>query len=177
MRTWIIRFASLLVFNAAVLLIIGFFTPARVGWSALWAAVVMTLLVLFVKPAVERWARGRAARTSSQRTRTGEWFAQLLIVLAVAALVWILTVLLSGVSTGGSWFWAFVLPPAIIAIGWAVYAKISDVLEGKAGEIYDRFEQRGTDAAPVVESAQAREGRTELADGLTAEQRKMLDEL
>ena len=41
MKKWIVRFASLLVFNIVVLLVIGFLTPARVGWSALWAGIVM----------------------------------------------------------------------------------------------------------------------------------------
>lgn len=33
MRSWIVRFASLYVFNVAVLIVIGLFTPARVGFT------------------------------------------------------------------------------------------------------------------------------------------------
>ena len=31
MKKWVVRFVSLLVFNILVLLVIGWFTPARVG--------------------------------------------------------------------------------------------------------------------------------------------------
>lgn len=176
MRNGIIRFGSLLVFNAAVLLLIGFFTPARVGLGALWAALVMTVLVLFVKPLVTRWFQSMAAKSRDERTGVGEGLVQLFLVLAVAWVVWVLTVIFSGVSTAGSWLWAYVLPPIIIAIGWAVYAKIVDRIEARAGKIYDRIDQR-TDRAPSAPSATADAARAEANDGLTAEQRKLLDEL
>nr|BFF08841.1 hypothetical protein GCM10025699_01440 [Microbacterium flavescens] len=113
MRKWIVRFASLLVFNIVVLLVIGFLTPARVGWSALWAAIVMTALVIWIKPAVHRWFRSMAAKSANQRTKAGEKFVEFLLGFAVAFLVWIATVWLSGVSIGGGFFgafWGYVLP-------------------------------------------------------------------
>ncbi|MFE7844024.1 hypothetical protein ACFUTX_02370 [Microbacterium sp. NPDC057407] len=187
MKKWIVRFVSLLVFNVVVLLVIGFLTPARVGWSALWAGIVLTALVIWVKPLVHRWFRSMAAKSSHQRTRAGEKLVEFLLAFAVAFLVWIATVFLSGVSIGGGIlgsFWGYVLPPIILLIGWAVYDAIDDRVEGHAGALYDRAAgargARGTDAAtPAVpqnpEAAAA--GRRELNDGLTDEQRRMLDEL
>lgn len=184
MKNWIVRFVSLLVFNAAVLLLIGFLTPARVGWSALWAALVMTALVLFVKPVVHRWFASASEKSRAQRTRAGEWLVQVALVLVVAWIVWVLTVLLTGIRAPGI-LWAWILPPIIIAIGWLVYAKIDDVIEAKAGEVYDRVEgslgRTRSDAAAAASdpapTAATQIGRAELHDGLTAEQRKMLDEL
>ena len=59
------------------------------------------------------------------------------LVFLVALIVWVVTVLLSGVSVGG-WFWGYVLPPVIILIGWAIYDAIDDRVEGHAGALYDR---------------------------------------
>ena len=42
MKTWVVRFLSLLVFNIVVLLVIGWLTPARVGFSAFWGGVILT---------------------------------------------------------------------------------------------------------------------------------------
>lgn len=184
MRKWIVRFVSLLVFNILVLLLIGFLTPARVGWAALWAGIVMTALVIWVKPLIERAFRAMVARSTSQRTRAGEAVVQFVIVLAVAAIVWILTVVLTRVSVGG-WFWGYILPPAIIAIGWAVYAAIDDRVEARAGALYDRatgkrvtsVPERVEGSAPDIASPTDTAGGRELQDGLTDEQRKMLDEL
>ncbi len=178
MRTWIIRFASLFVFNIAVLLVIGIFTPAKVGWSVIWASLVMTALVLFVKPLAERWAQTEAEKTRPHRSRTGEQFIQLLIVFALAGAVWVATLIFSGVNAGDSWFWSFVLPPIIIGAGWFVYAKVSDRIEAKAGELYDRVDPaRGTPATTTVPSAAEHLGRAELADELTPEQRALLEDL
>ena len=105
--------------------------------------------------------------------------AGIMLVLAVAFIVWILTVVLTGVSVRG-WIWGYILPPVIIAIGWAVYAAIDDRVESHAGALYDRAAGNpvGSDAtAPAVPSASADAGRRELKDGLTDEQRRMLEEL
>lgn len=183
MRSWIVRFASLYVFNVVVLLVIGLLTPARVGWAVIWAAVVMTLAELFVRPLLQRLFRGAAAKSASQRTRIGEALVQGLLVLAVAAIIWIITLLLSGAGTGGSWFWAWVLPPVIITIGWFVYARIDTRLQARAGAIYDRALSRPGPAATAATgtastaASTGATGRAELQDGLTAEQRRLLDEL
>ena len=109
------RFVSLLVFNVAVLLIIGWLTPARVGWAALWAGIVLTALVIWIKPLVSKWFASMAARSSGRRTKAGEKVVEFLIAFAVAFIVWIATVLLSGVSIGG-WFWGYILPPVIMLV-------------------------------------------------------------
>ncbi len=104
----------------------------------------------------------------------------------MAFLVWMVTVWLSGVSIGGGFFgafWGYVLPPLILLVGWAVYDAIDDRVEAHAGALYDRASggrRATTDASsPAVpqnpEAAAA--GRRELNDGLTDEQRRMLDEL
>ena len=185
MRKWIVRFASLLVFNIVVLLVIGFLTPARVGWSALWAGIVLTALAIWIKPAVHNWFRSMAAKSADQRTRAGEKVVEFLLAFAVAFLVWIVTVWLSGVSIGGGFlgaFWGYVLPPVILLIGWAIYDAIDDRVEARAGALYDRATGGRRAAAtagdsPRIPSREEAAGRRELHDGLTDEQRRMLDEL
>ncbi|GAA1945418.1 hypothetical protein [Microbacterium deminutum] len=137
MRKWIVRFGSLLVFDIVVLLLIGWLTPARVGWSALWAGVVLTALTIWIKPAVHRWFSSMAAKSAGRRTRLGEKLGQFAVVFAVALVVWAVTVLFSGVSVDG-WFWGWVLPPVFILIGWAIYDAIDDRAETHAAALYDR---------------------------------------
>jgi hypothetical protein len=196
MKKWVVRFLSLLVFNILVLLIVGWLTPARVGWAALWAGIVLTALVIWIKPLVEKWFRSMAAKSAGRRTKAGEKLVEILLALAVAFLVWIATVLFTGVSIGGGIFgafWGYVLPPVILLIGWTIYGAIDDRIESHAGALYDRATGRkttaaklderrspaaGTDAsAPAVPRPEASAARSELHDGLTDEQRRMLDEL
>jgi hypothetical protein len=179
MKKWIVRFVSLLVFNVVVLLVIGWLTPAHVGWSALWAGIIMTALVIWVKPLVSRWFRSMAAASADERTKLGEKTVQGVLALAVAFVVWILTVILTGVNVSG-WFWGYVLPPVILLIGWAIYDAVDDKVEAQASSLYDKatggrsVDTRQDAAAPP---ATERAGRRELKDGLTDEQRKMLDDL
>lgn len=178
MKSWIVRFASLYVFNIVVLIVIDLLTPARVGFHVIWAAVILTLAEMFVRPLVHGWMSKAAAKSAGQRTRAGEALVQVGIVFVVAAVVWVLTLLLSGATARG-WFWAWVLPPVIISIGWLVYARIDSRLQATAGSLYDRI--RGSGAAPAAStppvSPATAEARQELKDGLTPEQRRMLDEL
>jgi len=180
MKKWIVRFVSLLIFNVVVLLVIGLLTPAHVGWSALWAAVIMTVLVIWVKPLVTKWFRSMAAKSASQRTKVGEKLVQALLALAVAFVVWIATVLLSGVAVSG-WLWGWIVPPIILLVGWAVYDVIDDRFEAGTGALYDRATggrvRQGPDAAATPPSDAEKLGRRELDDGLTDEQRKMFDDL
>lgn len=178
-----VRFASLLVFNVAVLLVIGFVTPARVGWAALWAGIVLTALVIWIKPLLSRWFTGAAARSASRRSRAGEKVAEFLVAFAVALIVWIGTVIFSSVSVGG-WFWGYLLPPVILMIGWTVYDLIDDRVEARTGALYDRATRRTTaredlaaERSTLEESPPTARGRRELRDGLTDEQRRLLDEL
>ena len=188
MKKWVVRFVSLLVFNIAVLLVIGWLTPARVGWAAVWAGVIVTAATIWIKPLIHRWFQSMAARSAQQRTRVGEKLVQFFLVLAVALIVWILTVVFSSVSVGGGLFgafWGYVIPPVILVIGWAVYDAIDDRIEAHAGALYDRASGRrrsaegapATSTIPPVPTPRARAGRRELHDGLTEEQRRMLDEL
>lgn len=179
MKTWVVRFLSLLVFNIVVLLVIGWLTPARVGFSAFWASVVLTAGTIWVKPVVHRWFTNAAAKSASLRARVGEKLIEFVIVYIVALLIWMLVVLLSGVDVRG-FFWGYVLPPLILLIGWAIYAVIDDRVEGHAGALYDKATggaKESMDAAPSRPLSGQAAAQAELKDGLTAEQRKMLDEL
>lgn len=182
MKNLIVRFASLYVFNVVVLLVIGWLTPARVGLHALWASVILTLATLFLKPLLKRAATSMSA--------SGTKFVQYLAVFVVEFLIWALTVWLSGVRAGNLWGW--IVPPVILLIGWVVYDQIDDALSRKAGELYDAAgakisgSRRGSASAAApsassapsaASSAATAAGRRELDDGLTPEQRRMLDEL
>jgi hypothetical protein len=183
MKKWVVRFLSLLVFDVAVLLIIGWLTPASVGWAALWAGVILTALTIWVKPLIHRLFQSMAARSAGQRTKIGEKVVQGALVFVVALIVWVVTVLLSGVSVGG-WFWGYILPPVVILIGWAIYDAIDDRVEGHAGALYDRATGKtvtdagaSTSSTSTLTAAESASARRELNDGLTEEQRRMLDEL
>lgn len=181
MKSWIVRFASLYVFNVLVLLAIGFLLPSvRVGWAALWAAVVLTAATIWLKPLVTRFFTGSAAKSAGQRTKAGEKLVQYGIVFVVELIVWALVVFFSGVSVSGI-FWGWLIPPLLLLVAWIVYDLVDDKLEARAGSLYDRANIgiRGARAssAPAAPSREESIGREELRDGLTPEQRRMLDDL
>lgn len=180
MKNAIVRFASLYVFNLVVLLAIGLvLPPVRVGLHALWAAVILTLAALLLKPALSGAFRRWAAGSSAERTRVGEKVVQYVLVYLVELIIWMLTVWFSGVSVRG-FFWGYVIPPLILLIGWVIYDRLDDRMQARAGDLYDgmRTKVRGGPApSEAPETPQTRAGRAELDDGLTAEQRRMLDEL
>ena len=188
MRKWIVRALSLYVFDVVVLLLIGVFIPSfSVGlWNSLWAAVVLTLATLLIKPALLRVFRGGAARSASQRTKVGEKLVQYAIVFVVQLIIWVLTVLLTGVHVQG-WFWGYVLPTLLLLVAWVIYDLIDDRVEAKTDEIVGSVQARMSGTAgsaasdadavsPAAADANAA-AREEVADGLTPEQRRMLDEL
>ncbi|WP_447912246.1 hypothetical protein [Microbacterium phyllosphaerae] len=184
MKNGIVRFAALYVFNFAVLLLIGLLSAGvSVGFHALWAAVILTLAALFVKPLLTGAFRKAAAKSAADRTKTGEKVVQYVLVYLVELLIWVAVVWLSGVRASG--FWSYALPPLFLLFGWMIYDQVDDKLRAKAGELYDAVQGRvsgkksapaaaapGTPAAPATTEA-----RAELDDGLTPEQRRMLDEL
>lgn len=186
MRKWIVRALSLYVFDVVVLLLIGLFIPSvRVGlWNSLWAAVVLTLATLLIKPALLRAFQGGAAKSASQRTKTGEKLVQYAIVFIVQLIIWVLTVLLTGVHVQG-WFWGYVLPTILLLVAWVIYDLIDDRVEAKTDEIVGSVQARMSGAAqPAASDAGAASpadanaaAKQEAADGLTPEQRRMLDEL
>lgn len=174
------RFASLYVFNVVLLLVVGWLTPARVGLHALWAAVILTVATLFLKPLLTKMATSLSS--------SGTKLVQYLAVFVVEFVIWLLTVWLSGVRAGNVWGW--ILPPLVLLIGWVVYDQVDDALTRKAGELYDAAGARissarsgsgsasETASPPSAGSSPATTaGRDELKDGLTPEQRRMLDEL
>jgi hypothetical protein len=185
MKNGIVRFAALYVFNVAVLLLIGLLLPGvSVGLNALWASVILTLAALFVKPLLAGAFRRSAAKSAAERTKTGEKIVQYVLVYLVELIIWVLTVWLSGVRASG--FWGFVLPPLALLFGWMIYDQIDDRMRAKAGEIYDSVQARvrrggaktpSSTAAAPPEPPETRAARDELSDGLTPEQRRMLDEL
>lgn len=187
MKNGIVRFAALYVFNVAVLLVIGLLLPGvSVGLNALWASVILTLAALFVKPLLAGAFRKSAAKSAADRTKAGEKTVQYVLVYLVELIVWVLTVWLSGVRASS--FWGFVLPPLVLLFGWMIYDRVDDKLRAKTAEIYDSVQERmkgstkpapATTAIPTAtaESAETAAARDELQDGLTPEQRRMLDEL
>ncbi|MBO0980058.1 hypothetical protein [Microbacterium sp. SD291] len=184
MKNGIVRFAALYVFDVAVLLLIGLLFPnVSVGLHALWAAVILTLAALVVKPTLGAAFRKAAARSSADRGRKGEKVLQYALVYLVELIVWVLTVWLSGVTARG--FWGFALPPLILLFGWMIYDQLDDRMRGKAAQVYDtvhaKVSARGTkptaSAARTPDAPATAQAREELRDGLTPEQRRMLDEL
>jgi len=185
MKAWIVRFVSLLVFNVVLLLLIGLFTPAKVGWAALWAGIILTAATMWVKPALTRWFQSSAAKSAGGRTKLGENIVQFFLVLAIAFVVWVLTVIFSGVQVHG-WLLGWIIPPVFVLIGWAIYEAIDDRVEAHASELYDKADagirgSKATTQSPGQASPSAipstRAARKELDDGLTAEQRQMLEDL
>jgi hypothetical protein len=185
MRAWIVRFASLYVFDVVVLLVIGALVPGvRVGWSALWAGVVLAAATIWLKPLIHRGFRSLASRSAERRSGVSEKLVQYLVVLGVAAVIWVLLVVFTGVNVRGFVFGWFV-PPIFLLIAWAIYDLVDDRIEARAGALYDRAAggRRAADPAtgtvPPIPSA--RGGSPASAprrdDGLTDEQRRMLDEL
>ncbi|MDQ0726190.1 phage holin family protein [Microbacterium sp. W4I20] len=186
MKNGIVRFVSLYVFNVAVLLLIGvLLRGVSVGLNALWAAIILTLAALFVKPLLRTAFRRSAAKSAGDRTRTGEKVVQYVLVYLVELIVWVLTVWLSGVRSSS--FWGYVIPPLLLLVGWVVYDRIDDMLHAKASQVYDAVQARvrggskpaasASSAAPASEHRETSAARDELKDGLTPEQRRMFDEL
>lgn len=176
------RFVSLYAFNLLVLWLIGLLmSSVRVGWSAFWAAIILTAATLWIKPVLSKVISGAAARSADSRTRAGQKLVQYGIVFVVELIVWILVVIFSGVRIGGL-FWGWALPPVLLLIAWAIYDAIDDRVEKTAGELYDsatgRAQASGGGSAPAATgTVQAPDVSAELNDGLTPEQRRMLDDL
>lgn len=194
MKNAIVRFAALYVFNVALLLAIGLVFPGvSVGFDALWAGIILSLASLFVKPALTALFRRLAARSASERTRTGEKTVQYALVYIVELIIWIGVVAFSGVRASG--FWGYAVPPLVLLIGWVIYDQVDDRLRAKAGELCDVVQSKvsgraarsgaagststtGSPAASATRPASATgAGRDERDDGLTPEQRRMFDEL
>lgn len=168
------------MFNVLVLLGIGLLLPSvRVGWAALWAAVVLTAATIWLKPLITKLFTGSAAKSAGQRTRAGEKFVQYGIVFVVELIVWALVVFFSGVSVSGV-FWGWLVPPLLLLLAWIVYDLVDDTVEARAGRLYDRANagiHGSRSTAPTAPSREEAIGQEELRDGLTPEQRRMLDDL
>ena len=183
MKSWVVRFVSLYVFNLVVLWLIGLLLPpVSVGWAALWASVVLTLATMLVKPLLTKMFTGMRSKSAGQRTKFAEKLVQYAGVFVIELIIWVLTVWLSSVNVGG-FFWGYVVPPIILLIGWVVYDQIDDKVHAHAGALYDRAgasiggQKAATTDAATPPSPAAQAGSRELKDGLTDEQRRMLDEL
>lgn len=182
MKKWAIRAISLYVFNVAVLLLIGLLMRSvSVGLHALWASVILTLATLALKPMLLKMFRGSAAKSAASRTKIGEKVVQYALIFVVELIIWVLTVLLSGVDVRG-WFWGYILPPVYLLIAWVIYDLVDDRIEAKTSAVIGSVRSKVTGSGATASdspapSPQAKAGRDELKDGLTPEQRRMLDEL
>ncbi len=145
MKSWIVRFLSLYVFNVVVLLVIGMLLPSvGVGWAALWAGVILTAATIWLKPLITKLFTGSAAKSAGQRTRAGEKAVQYGIVFVVELIVWILVVIFSGVRVDG-FFWGWALPPLLLLVAWVIYDRVDDKVEARTGALYDRATGRAAD--------------------------------
>jgi uncharacterized membrane protein YvlD (DUF360 family) len=143
MKRWVVRVGTAFVFNVVVLLVILWLVPAVDGaWSVLWSSLVFTVATLFLKPFFHRvfLEQGEKLRDSSAGWLKGKVLTYL-VSFVVALVIWILTVIFSGINVHGV-FWGWVAPALIVLVGWIVYDQLDDVLEGKAGELYDAAERK-----------------------------------
>lgn len=184
MKTWVVRFGSLYVFNVVVLWLIGVILPrVYVGWSALWGAVILTAATIFVKPAVTKFLKNAASNSTKSMSTGAQKAIEYGIVFVVALVVWILVRIFSGVYTW-DFFTGILLPPVILLAAWFLYDMIDDRIEKVAGDLYDKAESAVNEknagaqpASPSPESPATRHARDELKDGLTPEQRRMMEDL
>jgi hypothetical protein len=157
--------------------------------------VILTAATIWLKPLIHRWFRSMAARSASRRSKITEKLVQYLLVLAVAAIIWILVVNITAVYVYGFFsLWGWVAPPVALTIAWAVYDLVDDRVEARAGALYDRATTRSArtgDAEPGAASIPpapagypgastgggAAASRPRPDDGLTDEQRRMFDQL
>ena len=180
MKNWLIRFATMLVFNIAVLLLIVLLVPGvRGAWGVLWGGVILTLATMWIKPLLTRMFTNHAQRKSARMSRLGLKSLNALFVFLVALIVWVLTVLLSQIHVSG-FFFGWILPPVALLLGWFIYDAVDDKLEAQANRLYDsatgaaRPEAPVTPTTPPVPTAPPRVLKD---DGLTEEQRRMFDDL
>lgn len=179
MRSFIIRFVSLYVFNVGALVLMGWLVPGvRVGLSALWAAVILTLATIWLKPFIG--AVFRKIASGNERIKSApKKIVEYVIVFAVAAAVWLITVLTTGVSING-FFWGWFLGPIALLIVWAIYDVVDDMIQKRVGNLYDSTIGKGSEAKasePDPEPYRAPNKRDELRDSLTEEQKKLFDQL
>jgi len=178
MKTWVVRFVSLYVFNVVVLLVLGALLPGvRVGWAALWAGVVLTAGTIWLKPVIAKLFRGIAARSAAQRTRVTEKVVQGLLVFVVELAIWVLVVVFSGVAASGISGW--LVPPLVLLVAWVVYDLVDDRIEARAGGLYDRAlgARRGAPPTAPTASPPPPPARPAPDDGLTEEQRRLFRDL
>ena len=184
MKNWIVRIGTLLVFNIAVLLLIVLLVPGvRGAWGVLWGAVILTLAPLWIKPLLTKWFARSSATRADQFSKFGLKSLSALYVFLVAFIVWILTIFFSQLHVSG-WFWGYILPPIALLIAWLIYDSVDEKLEAQASRLYDSAtgKNQSADAAATAPDAPAVPAppvapRVVQDDGLTAEQRKMLDDL
>lgn len=179
MKNWIVRFGTLLIFNIAVLLLIVLLVPGVHGaWGVLWGGVILTLATVWLKPALNKWFAGRAAKKAGELSKLGLKVVTYLSVFVVSLVVWILTVLLSSLGVDG-WLWGYVLPAIALLIAWAIYDGVDDKLEAHASRLYDSAtgNKGAVDAASPASTTPPAAPTKVVDDGLTPEQRKMFEEL
>ena len=179
--------ATLYVFNLAVLLLIALLVPGvHAGWGVLWASVVLTVAVVWLKPLIHKgspaWSRSR--RTGA--TKAGETVVQMVLVFAVELAVWVIVVSVGGHDPQ----LVLRLPPA----AGVPADRVGDLRGARRqaagtrqralrpgvrglGKHVDGDAAGSTGGDLSAASAETQTAKAELHDGLTPEQRRMLDEL
>lgn len=128
-RAWVIRVLALLIFNVGAMLVI-LVLPGSQGLgfgNVLWGAIVLTLLSLFIKPALTKWFSD-AAGNLSLGARLGAKAVSYLVLYLVALAIWVLIVLFSPIGFGGG-LSAIIVPPLLLLLAWFVYDLVDDALE------------------------------------------------
>lgn len=139
MKKWVVRIGALFVFDYIVIVVMGLAMPrVNVGpIHALWAALLLAVATLWLKPVVRGLFEKLAADGSGERSRFVGWLVKTLVVYAVAFVIWYLVVWLSKVDIQG-WLWGYLIPPLVLLVVWWIYDAISDRFEAQAAKVYDQ---------------------------------------
>lgn len=147
MRAWLIRFLGLYLFDLLVLVVLGWLVPnVQVGFAALWAAFILALVTMWVKPLVHAIVSKMASRPAGTRSKLAEKLVQYLIVFVVALVVWAIVVAFTGVAVQG-WFWGWVIPPVALLIAWAIYDVTDDSIDRRMTSAFSRKQKPGASAS------------------------------
>lgn len=162
MRKWVIRLGALYVFDYIVIVVMGMAMPrVDVGpIKALWAALLLAVGTIWIKPLVRSLFDKLARDDTGQRSRFVGWLVRSVVVFGVAFVIWYLVVWLSAIDVEG-YVWGYVWPPVVLLVEWWLYDAISDRFEAQAAKVYDKaFAPEHPASAAPVDGSDAAEGPT-----------------
>ncbi|HCX84339.1 MAG TPA: hypothetical protein DHV14_04200 [Micrococcales bacterium] len=144
-KRWVVRLVALTLFNIAVVLAIVLIVPQVTGGllAMIGAGIVLALATVWIRPALSRYATRKAQAGAPRRSPGTQRLVAALAVFLVAAVIWVLTVLLTDIDVHG-WFWGYVVPPLVLLVAWWIYAQVVDSLEAKVASAYDAADRKLT---------------------------------